>query len=446
MIHKIIFSGCLLAAAMLGAEEPDFKPNYDETKVPRYTLPDPLKCMDGTVVSTPELWKTKRRPELIRLFETHVYGKAPGPPHSQSAEVIEEDKNALGGIAVRKQVRITLENDGKKHSIDLLIYSPQTETSPDQPRLGRRVFLGLNFGGNHTVHPDPAILLPTSWVRGIPGSDAKDNKASEKDRGWQASRWQIEKVIKAGYATATAYYGDIDPDYDDGFQNGVHALFRKQGDDWPADNWGSIAAWAWGLSRIMDYLETDPSFSKSQVILHGHSRLGKTALWAGALDERFDLVISNNSGCGGAALSVRAYGETVGRINRAFPHWFCDNYSKYNENEHAAPVDQHELIALIAPRPVYITSAEQDRWADPKGEFLSGVGADPVYRLLLGKIYGGNPVEFNLGIPARSLPQVDQPVLEGFIGYHIRSGNHDVTEYDWDQFIKFSNLRFRPFL
>jgi hypothetical protein len=437
MIRRFFFAIVLLGTSVLIAE--DFKPNYDESKVPQYTLQDPLKCEDGTEVTTPEQWKTKRRPELIHLFETHVYGKAPGRPDSQTAELMEEDQQALGGIATRRQVRIHLENNGKKHSMDLLIYVPNNKVHYNA------VFLGLNFGGNHTVNPDPAILLPTSWVRGIPGSDAKDNKASEKDRGWQESRWQIEKVIKAGYGTATMYYGDIDPDFDDGFQNGVHALFRN-GDDWPADNWGSIAAWAWGLSRIQDYFETDPALAQSKVILHGHSRLGKTALWAGALDERFDIVISNNSGCGGAALSVRAYGETVGRINRVFPHWFCDNYSKYNENEAVCPVDQHELIALIAPRPVYIASAEEDKWADPKGEFLAGVGADPVYRLLLRSVYGEEPIEFKLGIPAGSQPPIDQPLLGGFIGYHIRSGNHDVTEYDWTQFIEFTRKRFFPFL
>lgn len=445
MLPRILLLAFLFTAA-LPAE--DFKPNYDESKVPQYTLPDPLKCDDGTEVTTKELWKTKRRPELIHLFETQVYGKAPGRPESQTAELIEEDENSLGGIATRRQVRIHLENNGKKHSMDLLIYLPKRKrkTSPDKPSLAPSLFLGLNFGGNHTVHADPAILLPTSWVRGIPGSDAKDNKASEKDRGWQESRWQIEKVIKAGYATATMYYGDIDPDFDDHFQNGVHTLFRKEGGDWPADNWGSIAAWAWGLSRIMDYFETDPALAKFKVILHGHSRLGKTALWAGALDERFDLVISNNSGCGGAALSVRAYGETVGRINRVFPHWFCDNYSKYNENEAACPVDQHELIALIAPRPVYIASAEEDRWADPKGEFLAAVGAHSVYLL------NGTPSfeshEFFNGIPSTEMPPVNQPLLRGNIGYHIRSGNHDVTDYDWTQFIEFTRGRFYrvPFL
>lgn len=440
MIRRFFFAVVLLGTSVLIAE--DFKPNYDESKVPQYTLQDPLKCEDGTEVTTPEQWKTKRRPELIRLFETHVYGKSPGRPQSQTAELIEEDENALGGIATRRQIRIHLENNGKKHSMDLLVYLPKLKrkTLPDKPSLAPSLFLGLNFGGNHTVNPDPAILLPTSWVRGIPGSEAKDNKASEKDRGWQESRWQIEKVIKAGYGTATMYYGDIDPDFDDGFQNGVHALFRN-GDDWPADNWGSIAAWAWGLSRIQDYFETDPALAQSKVILHGHSRLGKTALWAGALDERFDIVISNNSGCGGAALSVRAYGETVGRINRVFPHWFCDNYSKYNENEAACPVDQHELIALIAPRPVYIASAEEDRWADPKGEFLAGVGADPVYRFLVKET-----LDFNNGLPSFEMPSVDHSLHRGFVGYHIRTGTHDITDYDWTQFIKFASFHFRPFL
>ncbi len=430
MIYRMILVGCIFAATMLSAEEFEFKPNYDEAKVPEYRLANPLMCEDGTVVSSPELWNSKRRPELIRLFETNVYGKAPGKPQSQTAELIEEDQNALGGIAIRRQVRLHLENNGKKHSLDLLIYLPKKNSKG-------RMFLGLNFGGNHTVHPDPAILLPTSWVRTIPGSHAKDNKASAEDRGWQESRWQVEKVINAGYGTATTYYGDIDPDYDDGFQNGVHALFRD-GEEWPKDNWGSIAAWAWGLSRIVDYFETDPSLKSNKVIVHGHSRLGKTALWAGAVDERFAIVISNDSGCGGAALSVRGFGETVGRINRVFPHWFCDNYWKYNENEAACPVDQHELVALSAPRPVYIASALEDRWADPKGEFLAGLGADPVYRLFPAGAGG-----VDAGVASHYMPPVDRPLLNGRIGYHLRTGNHDITDYDWEQFIEFADLQLR---
>jgi hypothetical protein len=398
--------------------------NYDEAKVGDYKLPDPRVMENGEAVKDAKTWKEKRRPELLRLFETHVYGKSPGKPEKIFFKKTGEDKHALGGRATRREVDIYFKEDGSGPRLGLLLYVPNAGSKPAP------TFLGLNFDGNHTINKDPGISVTKSWVPNRKDRGITENKATLETRGSSTGRWEAEKIVDAGYALATMYAGDIDPDFDDGFKNGVHALYRN-GDEKPAPNeWGTIAAWAWGLSRALDYLETDKDVDAKKVAVIGHSRLGKAALWAGATDERFAITISNNSGCGGAALSRRIYGETVGRINSSFPHWFADNYNQYNNNENACPVDQHELIALIAPRPVYVASAEEDKWADPKGEFLSAKHADPVYKLL------GTE-----GLPVSEMPELDKPVM-GTIGYHIRKGQHDVTAYDWEQYIKFANKHF----
>ena len=395
--------------------------NYDEAKVPAYTLPDPLIDNAGRPVTTAAQWHAYRRSEILWMFETHMYGRSPGNPF-KPVYTVEETDGALGGKAKRKQVRILFSEDHPDLYVDVLIYLPADAEGPAP------MFLGLNFQGNHTVHSDPAIRITEAWARPQRDESVEDNRSNEKGRGVAASRWPIEMILERGYGVATAYYGEIDPDYDDKFRNGVHSLFAEGGSR-KADEWGSISAWAWGLSRIMDYLQSDGEIDGRRVALMGHSRLGKTALWAGATDPRFALVISNNSGCGGAALSRRAFGETVRRINDQFPHWFCGYFKSYSGNEGSLPIDQHELIALIAPRPVLVSSAEQDLWADPRGEFLAALHASPVYELFGEKGLSG--AEFP-GATADSL-------IGNRIAYKHRPGEHDVTADDWKAYMDFAD-------
>jgi hypothetical protein len=394
--------------------------NYDESKMPAYTLPDPLVFNNGSKVVTKADW-ARRRAEIYRLFENEVYGVSPEWHGKVKVSETSSKEKALDGKAIRKEVKLTLINGDKSLEMNLLIYLPYS-TKPVP------VFVGYNFEGNQAVTNEPDVAIATSWMRNNKAAGITNNKASESSRGSEASRWSVKEMISRGYGLVTIYYGDADPDFDDGFKNGVHALYDQQRD---ATSWGTIAGWAWGLSRVMDYLEKVPAVDSKKVIVMGHSRLGKTALWAGASDKRFAIVISNCSGCGGAALSKRIYGETVGLINKTFPHWFCGNFKKYNNNEENLPVDQHELLALIAPRPLYVASAEEDLWADPKGEFLSCVAASPVYELLGMK-----------GLPTSIMPPVSQPQI-GTIAYHIRPGKHDVTLYDWQRYMDFADIQFK---
>jgi len=431
MIRGLVAPGALLMTTIPGAEV-GAQTNYDEAAVRPYSLPDPLRTAEGREVTSPELWAKVRRPELLRLFESQVYGKTPTPdaPIKVSYEVASEEPGSLGGKATRREVTIRFGEGPDAPRMELLVFLPKG-ASKDRPAPA---FLGLNFEGNHAVSNDPGVRLSTAWMRADHGKGVVDHKATEAARGQVADRWCAERVVERGYALATAYYGDLDPDFDDGFQNGVHPLFYRPGQSKPdPDQWGAIGAWAWGLSRALDYLATAPEVDASKVAVMGHSRLGKTALWAGAQDPRFALVISNNSGEGGASLSRRNFGEDVAHLNKSFPHWFCGNYKQYSGHEDRLPVDQHELIALIAPRPVLISSAEEDRWADPRGEFLAAQAADPVYRLL------GTD-----GLLLREWPApAEDSLSKGTIGYRYRPGKHDVLPSDWEAYLDFADAHLK---
>lgn len=425
---SLVFSALLGASLSTFAQRPNTT-NYDESKVGNLPLPDPLICLDGTKVSDAKTWQSKRRAEVFGLFQTHVYGRSPAKPANLVYEIIKTDQQALSGKATRKEVAIYLTGKKDGPRLDLLLFVPNGVKGPVP------AFLGCNFNGNHAVHADPGISLNTAWMRN--SQDKKsvvNNRATEFSRGSEASRWQVEMLIAKGYALATYYYGDVEPDHADGWKDGLRAAMSKDGANtkFPSDAWGAIGAWAWGLSRGLDYLEKDKAVDAKHVAVIGHSRLGKTSLWAGAADERFAMVISNNSGEGGAAISRRDFGETIAVLNKNFPHWFCGNYKLYTDHAENLPVDMHELVALAAPRPIYIASAAEDTWADPKGEFLAGKFAEPVYALFGKK-----------GTGVAEWPAIDRPVGE-FIGYHVRTGKHDVTAYDWEQYLRFADRHFKP--
>ena len=411
----LIFS--LITAQLVFAQQ--FTPNYDESKVPQFVVPDPLLTFKGKKVKNAKDWEKKRRHELVEFFTQNMFGEIPGELKISSFEVVEESIDAINGKAKRKQVELIFERNGKKLDFTILMYLPKNvEKAP--------IFVGYNFDGNHTVSTDVNVIISDAWTQNNPSLGIVYNRLTEQSRGTSTNRWAIEKMIDAGIGLATIYYCEVDPDKND-FSDGIHPLFYVDDQKQPANNeWGSIAAWSWGLSRAMDYFETDSDVDASKVIVFGHSRLGKTSLWAGATDKRFAAVISNDSGCGGAALSKRKIGETVGRINTSFPHWFCKNFHNFNDKEELLPVDQHEMLALIAPRPLYVASAEEDKWADPRGEFLGAYYATPVYQLFGKK-----------GIESIEMPTVNQPI-QNTIAYHIRTGKHDVTDFDWEQYIKWA--------
>ncbi|MGV3505460.1 MAG: acetylxylan esterase [Adhaeribacter sp.] len=410
----------VLALSALNPAQGQANINYEEAKVGSYQLPALLQGPDGKQVTSVRAWEKQQRPALLRLFAGQVYGRMPGRARGQHYQVRAVDDQALGGKAVRKLITVYFTADQAGPSMEVLLYLPRQARGPVP------VFAGLNFRGNHTVHTDPGIPLSTRWVVNDKSLQITDNKSNEASRGFQASRWQVEALLARGYGLATAYYGDLEPDHAQGWQSGIRSQLQQQLQTRP-EEWGALGAWAWGMSRMLDYLETDRDVQARQVVLNGHSRIGKAALWAGANDTRFAAIISNESGEGGAALARRWYGETTRVLNTSFPHWFSPAFKNYNDQPASLPVDQHMLLALIAPRPLYVASADGDRWADPKGEFLSALAAEPAWHL-----YGKK------GLGVAAMPAVDQPVGHT-VRYHNRSGKHDVTAYDWQQYLNFAD-------
>ena len=455
----IVLSLCMFSCPPANAQDSVvqyYAPNPDvrklfvlrcnEETIPPYELPDPLVMDNGKQVTDADMWWRQRRPEILSQFENEMYGKTPFFANAGSellrtprVEMLNEKRDALSGKATRREVRLHFSAKPDVSYMDVLLYLPNHAKTPSP------AFVMLNFRGNQSVTDEPDVLICSSWMTPRNDGSVTHSRSAESSRGAAKSRWSLEMIIDRGYALATACYQDIDPDYDDDFQNGIHPLFYKEGQNRPAANeWGSIGAWAWGLSRIMDYLETEHRINPEQVVVAGHSRLGKTALWAGAQDQRFAAVIANNSGCGGGALSKRIFGETIDLLCYVRPHWFCANFRNYANNEKVMAFDQHELIALIAPRPVYLATAVDDVTADPKGELLSLLNADAVYRLL-GTDGMGNEVK-NIQKRGSMIYDAEMPPINrqtgSTLGFHIRTGGHDVTGYDWEQFLNFTDRYF----
>ncbi|MEY3536993.1 MAG: hypothetical protein RLZZ582_2570, partial [Verrucomicrobiota bacterium] len=359
--------GCFCLGAW-AAQTPMAVPiNEVESAVPPYTLPEALTRQNGQLITSPQQWP-RRRAELVSLFEEHVYGRIPAGLPRPPGWIVETRKDALGGKAIRQRIQIPLSKGPHPILLDLLVYRPAAATKPVP------IFLGLNFDGNHTITAETDIPLARGWVANRPRSGVTNHVANEGSRGSDAAAWPIERILERGYGLATAYYGDAEADFDGGWKHGLRGAAAAGGSEhrFQPGDWGAIATWSWALSRALDQLQLDPTVDGRKVAVLGHSRLGKTALWAGARDPRFAMVIANESGEGGAALARRFFGETTLRINTSFPHWFNGRFKDYSHRVTDLPVDQHELVALVAPRPVYIASAEEDRWADPKGEYLSG--------------------------------------------------------------------------
>ncbi|MDB5231785.1 MAG: hypothetical protein JWN76_2590 [Chitinophagaceae bacterium] len=416
---------CLSVALFLSnsTRAQTFVSNTDESKVPAYTLPDVLLMQNGRKLKTAAEWNKVQRPYIYQLYEENQFGTYPKIKTAIRYKILESDSHVFKGTATRKQVRIYLHPTDTSVYTDLLMYIPHSKKPVP-------VFVGYNFSGNQSIQSDPSVFISQAWIapktKGV-----VNNRATENSRGNDtATQWPVKEILSHGFAVATAYYGDIEPDHPEGWKTGIRTTMKDVLNIQP-EQWSAMGAWAYGLSRIMDYLQKDKTIDGKKVALMGHSRLGKAALWAGASDQRFALVVSNESGEGGATLSKRWYGETVKIINEKFPHWFSASYKTYGDNTAALPIDGHMLLSLIAPRPLYVASAEGDQWSDPKGEFLSAKEAGRVYSLFGKK-----------GIDTDKMPGLHQPV-GATVRYHIRAGKHDVTLYDWQQYLKFAEAQFK---
>jgi len=358
-------------------------------------IPNPLAKADGTLIDSSEAWEKTLRPATLELFREHIYGISPTKPVAQKITVIREDPSALQGTAISKEIEIEVTGPKGSMKFKATLFLPKSATQPVP------AFIFLCNRSHQLLDP------------------ANPNEF-----------WPVREIVSRGFATAAFQVSDVDPDDKSKGAKGVRELFNDE--PVSPNAWGTIAAWSWGASRVLDHLVTEKAIDSEKIGVVGHSRGGKAALWAGAEDERFALVISNNSGCTGAAMSRTTRGEKIADINKNFPHWFCENYKKFDGAEEKLPADQHQLIALIAPRLAYVASAADDKWADPEAEFASCQLAKPVYQL-----FG------QTGLEDETFPDVETAYHKGQIGYHLRAGKHDLKLVDWNRFMNFAESHWR---
>ncbi len=390
--------------------------NYDESKVGTYTLPDPLKLNNGKKVTSKDVWMKKRRPEILEMYKEYQFGQAPSNIPEPAYDVFDKGTLAYNETVIRKQVRIFFSKASQDHYMDVLIYLPKDAEGPVP------VMQMINFTANSAMVDDPGVRQGTIWNREL----EQKEPAPEKSR---FGSFDIKPFTDQGIGIAMVYYGDISPDFDGGAQYGVQALFKKDGiENRNPDEWGAIASWSWGLSRIMDYFETDDQVDANRVALFGISRLGKTVLWTGARDDRFAMVIASCSGQGGAALNRRNYGEAIAHITAPsrYDYQFAVNYQKFGEDPNKLPFDSHMLISLMAPRSLLLQTGDEDLWSDPKGEFLAAVAAEPVYELFGEK-----------GLETDQMPSADEALIDNPLGYYMHEGGHGTVPSDYEVILEF---------
>jgi len=385
--------------------------NFDEAKVGAYSLPDPLVMNNGKPVTDAAAWAKVRRPELIALYEREIFGAVPAGAPKATFEVVSTDVAAMDGTAVRKHVVMRLGEGERAVKVNVVLLVPAKAAGPAPVVL-------------HVLFADPPGVTP-------PAAPTADGKAAAP-RQTRSDVGPVAEILARGYAYATLRYTEIQPDAATTFGSGVMALAYVAGQTKPSPGeWGAITAWAWGASRVLDYLETDRAVDAKRVALVGHSRLGKMALWAGARDVRFAAVFASCSGEMGASLARRDFGESVDDVAANFPWWLVSTFPKYAGRWNDLPVDSHTVIALHAPRPVFVTGGTEDLWADPHGEFQALVAAGPVYRLLGKKDVG-----------ATVLPALDTPLIGGSLGFLYHTGKHTITDGDWKAFFEFAGRHF----